>query len=199
MAAELKALVGLGNPGDRYHQTRHNAGFWFIDLLAAAHGGEFRNERRLHGEAAEIRLDGQRLRLLKPDTYVNESGQAMQALLSYYRLEPASCLVIYDELDLAPGVVRFKRSGGHGGHNGLRSIMQHLGVDGFPRLRLGIGHPGHRSAVTNYVLSRPPADEQALIDDAIGRAVEVMAEFATGRWDDATKRLHTLKGGSSGL
>ncbi len=191
MTTELNAIVGLGNPGDRYDRTRHNAGFWFLDLLARAHGAAFRFERRLHGDAAEIRLGNQRIRLLKPDTFVNESGQALQALTRYFRLAPESCLVVYDELDLAPGVVRFKRGGGHGGHNGLRSIIAHLGTNDFPRLRIGIGHPGQKSAVTGHVLSRPSAADQALIDNAMDRALTLMGDFSSGQWDQATKQLHT--------
>ena len=199
MTTELDALVGLGNPGDRYSQTRHNAGFWFLDLVARQNAATFRYERRLHGDAAEIRLGDKRLRLLKPDTYVNESGRSVQALLSYYRLKPESCLVVYDELDLAPGIVRFKNGGGHGGHNGLRSIIQHIGGNAFPRLRLGIGHPGHKSAVTGYVLSRPSAHDQALIDSAMDKAAGLLDDYAAGRWDQATKALHTSEGDERGI
>ncbi|MFK7956007.1 MAG: aminoacyl-tRNA hydrolase [Lysobacterales bacterium] len=191
MTTELNAIVGLGNPGDRYDRTRHNAGFWFLDLLAKAYGGAFRHERRLHGDATEVRLGDRRVRLLKPDTFVNESGQAVQALTHYFRLEPESVLVVYDELDLVPGVVRFKRGGGHGGHNGLRSIIAHLGTNSFPRLRIGIGHPGQKSAVTGHVLSRPSGAEQTLVDGAMDAALSLMGDFSSGHWDQAIKQLHT--------
>ncbi|MEM1089501.1 MAG: aminoacyl-tRNA hydrolase [Pseudomonadota bacterium] len=199
MTTQLDALVGLGNPGDRYTRTRHNAGFWFLDEIARQHAETFRYERRLHGDAAEVRLAGRKVRLLKPDTFVNESGRAVQALLSYYKLEPSACLVVYDELDLEPGVVRFKRGGGHGGHNGLRSIISSLGGNGFPRLRIGIGHPGHKSAVTGYVLSRPPAQDQALIDGAIDKAGSLLPDYVSGQWDAATKALHTAEGDDRGI
>jgi PTH1 family peptidyl-tRNA hydrolase len=194
MATAVSAVVGLGNPGSEYAQTRHNVGFWFIDLLSRQQGAALRADRKLHGEAGSIRLEAQELRLLKPATFVNRSGQAVAALASYYKLSPAEILVIHDDLDLEPGVIRLKANGGHGGHNGLKDIIAHLGGD-FPRLRIGIGHPGHRDRVVDFVLGRPSADEEGLILQAINQGLDTLPMILTQGLAKATQHLHTDKPG----
>jgi peptidyl-tRNA hydrolase, PTH1 family len=189
-----KLLVGLGNPGPKYTETRHNAGFWFVDRLAAGHDAVFRREARLHGDAALLRLPGHECRVLKPATFMNDSGRAVQAMLHFYNLAPADMLVVHDEIDLAPGVARLKRGGGHGGHNGLRDIMECLGEGGFLRLRLGVGHPGSADQVVNYVLDRPRAGERELIDAAMTRALDVMPQVFTGHLQKAMHQLHSGEG-----
>ena len=149
---ELRLIVGLGNPGADYDKTRHNVGFWLLDSLARRYGGVFRREAKFHGEACQVSVDGHPLWLLKPQTFMNRSGASVIALARFYKLVPEAILVVHDELDLPPGAVRLKRGGGHGGHNGLRDIIQQLGSREFLRLRLGIGHPGDSRAVINYVL-----------------------------------------------
>jgi PTH1 family peptidyl-tRNA hydrolase len=189
-AVTLRAVVGLGNPGSEYAQTRHNAGFWFADRLAAAGGAAFRSEPRFHGEFAKLRFAGNDLLLLKPATFMNRSGTAAQAMAAYFKIAPESVLVAHDELDLPPGCVRFKRGGGHGGHNGLRDLHRHLG-DAYARLRIGIGHPGHTDQVLGYVLGRPSADQRAAIDAALDDAVSALATMMTDGWDKALQKLHT--------
>ena len=153
--AGLRLIVGLGNPGAEHIRTRHNAGFWFIDALARRESARFGMESKLHGETAKINLDGQTLYLLKPTTYMNKSGIAIASALRYWKIEPEEMLVAHDDLDLPPGAARLKFDGGHGGQNGLRDTFAHLGHGKFHRLRLGIGHPGHKDRVTPWVLGRP--------------------------------------------
>ena len=191
--AGLRLLVGLGNPGAEYLRTRHNAGFWFIDALAAREGARFGNETKLHGETARITLEGQQIWLLKPNTFVNKSGIAVASALRYWKIEPAEMLVAHDELDLPPGAARFKFDGGHGGQNGLRDIFAHLGHGAFHRLRLGIGHPGHKDRVTSWVLGRPGvADEEAILG-AVGASLDVLPLVVRGEFNEAMKRLHTSR------
>ncbi|MDE2150004.1 MAG: aminoacyl-tRNA hydrolase [Gammaproteobacteria bacterium] len=198
MAGEpLRAIVGLGNPGADHRLTRHNAGFWFVDALARLHGTSFRRASRLHGESTPVKIAGHELLLFKPDTFMNDSGRAVQALAAFYKLSPAEILVAHDDLDLPPGAARLKRGGGHAGHNGLRSIHQHLGAD-YLRLRIGIGHPGVRERVLGYVLGRPGAVEQQAIIDAVGRAAAALEIVLTQGWDKATQRLHTEVPDASG-
>ncbi len=191
MTNRIKAVVGLGNPGPRYSETRHNAGFWFLDQLSRQFGGSLRDESKFHGEVGSVSIDGNKVWLLKPMTYMNCSGQGVRALASYYKFAPQELLVVYDELDLAPGVARFKLGGGHGGHNGLRDICSHLGSRDFARLRVGIGHPGDKDQVSDYVLSRARREDQAKIDLAIDEALRVAEQFIGGAIDAATKALHT--------
>lgn len=191
--ANLRLLVGLGNPGSEHLRTRHNAGFWFIDALAQAHGARFGMESKLHGETAKIVLDGQTLWLLKPTTYMNKSGIAIASALRYWKIEPEEMLVAHDDLDLPAGSARLKFDGGHGGQNGLRDIMAHLGHGKFHRLRLGIGHPGDRNRVTSWVLGRPGVDDEKAIIDAVGRSLEVLPIAVRGDFNEAMKRLHTSK------
>src|SRR5258708_4152640 len=158
----LRIIVGLGNPGPEHQVTRHNAGFWFVDLLARRHGGEFRDYRKYSGETAKISVEGHEVVLLKPTTYMNRSGLSIRQLSEFYKIPPEEILVAHDELDLPVGTVRLKQGGGHGGHNGLRDTIAHIG-EAFWRLRLGNGHPGNEPEVIDYVLARPPRPEQHII------------------------------------
>ncbi|KAB7623788.1 aminoacyl-tRNA hydrolase [Alkalilimnicola sp. S0819] len=189
-APKVELVVGLGNPGERYAQTRHNAGFWFVDELARRYGGSFRAEGKFFGELARVTLDGVDCHLLKPMTFMNKSGQSIQALAHFYKIPPERILVVHDELDLPPGQAKLKQGGGHGGHNGLRDTIRVLGRD-FGRLRLGVGHPGHKDAVVGYVLSRAPAAEEQAIRDAADQAADCMAWLLAGDWGRAQQRLHT--------
>lgn len=189
--AKLFAIVGLGNPGQKYAETRHNAGFWFLDRLAGQTGATFRLQSRLHAETAKTRFHEQECILVKPVTFVNHSGQAVRAVIDYFDI-PAECLLIaYDELDLPPGVARLKLGGGHGGHNGLRDIFRHTRSQEFIRLRIGIGHPGRKDFVTSYVLSRPNRDEKGLISHALSIAENVMGDVLSGNLAAAQTELHT--------
>ena len=177
----VELIVGLGNPGPRYANTRHNAGFAFVERLAAGERLSFKSESRFHGEVATWHRPHGDVRLLKPQTFMNDSGRAVQALAAYYRIAPEQILVAHDELDLPPGDIRLKAGGGHGGHNGLRSTIGALNSPAFLRLRVGIGHPGAAALVTPYVLGAPPADQARLIDDAIGSALALHATPAGRR------------------
>ena len=189
MATPLVLVAGLGNPGPRYADTRHNAGFWFLDRVAARRGLTFRRASRFLGEVAEADL-GTRLWLLKPETYMNRSGQSLAALAGFYRFEPGQVLVVHDDLDLPAGTVRLKRGGGHGGHNGLRDIVACLGSPDFLRLRIGDGHPGPGLDVVAYVLNRPTAEEARLIEEAIDRALEVFPRLIAGEVDRVMNLLN---------
>jgi PTH1 family peptidyl-tRNA hydrolase len=191
--AGLRLIVGLGNPGAEHLRTRHNAGFWFVDALARREGARFGLEAKLHGETAKIVLEGQPLLLLKPNTFMNKSGIAVATALRYWKIAPEEMLVAHDDLDLPPGAARLKFDGGHGGQNGLRDIFAHLGHGRFHRLRLGIGHPGHKDRVTPWVLGRPgKADEDAILG-AVGAALDVLPLAVAGDFDEAMKRLHTAQ------
>lgn len=191
MGSSLEAIVGLGNPGPRYEATRHNVGFWFADELARARRAVFRSDSRTQGEIARIEVDGLILWLLKPHTWMNHSGRAVAYLMNYYRLQPEQLLIAYDDLDLPPGTVRLKKGGGHGGHNGLRDTVSALGSPDFHRLRIGIGHPGDRDAVTPWVLGKPGRDDHEAMLDSIDRAMEILPLAAAGNWSEAMKQLHT--------
>jgi PTH1 family peptidyl-tRNA hydrolase len=191
--AGLRLLVGLGNPGAEHLRTRHNAGFWFVDALARREGARFGLETKLHGETAKIVLEGQPLLLLKPNTFMNKSGIAVATALRYWKITPEEMLVAHDDLDLPPGAARLKFDGGHGGQNGLRDIFAHLGHGEFHRLRLGIGHPGHKDRVTPWVLGRPgKADEDAILG-AVSAALDVLPLAVAGDFNEAMKRLHTAQ------
>ena len=191
--AGLRLIVGLGNPGPEHARTRHNAGFWFIDALAAKLGARFGLESKLHGETAKVQLAGYNVWLLKPATFMNLSGRSVAAALRYWKIEPEECLIAHDELDLPPGSARLKFDGGHGGQNGLRDTMQHLGHGRFHRLRLGIGHPGHKDKVTPWVLGRPGKDDEASMLRAVDDAINVMPLAVEDEFNEAMKRLHTPK------
>lgn len=186
----LRLIAGLGNPGSRYQDTRHNAGFWWLDALAEGHGVSFRPESRFHGEVGRLTAGPHECWLLKPTTFMNHSGQALVALAHFYKIPTNAILVVHDELDLPPGVARLKQGGGHGGHNGLRSIVAHLGAD-FQRLRLGIGHPGQARQVIDYVLDRPSYDDSMAIQQAIGASLQVLPLVRSGDLAKAMNRLHT--------
>jgi PTH1 family peptidyl-tRNA hydrolase len=189
----MKLIVGLGNPGRKYEATRHNAGFWWVDGVARAAKVEFRREARFHGEVA--RIPGSDMWLLKPETYMNESGRAVGALATFYRITPDEILVAHDELDLPPGGVRLKFGGGLSGHNGLRDIAPVLGTQEFWRLRIGIGHPrelaSNQQEVVDFVLHPPRAEERKAIDEALDKAMAVWPLIASQDMQAAMLKLHT--------
>ncbi|HEU0276978.1 MAG TPA: aminoacyl-tRNA hydrolase [Rhodanobacteraceae bacterium] len=186
----IRLIAGLGNPGPEYLRNRHNAGFWFADALATGAGARFVLEKRLHAETCRIQVDGADVRVIKPDTFMNESGRAVIAALNYWKLLPEELLVVHDDMDLPPGTVRLKFDGGHGGQNGLRDIMGQLGHGRFHRLRIGTGHPA-RGSVVAWVLGNPSAADEDLMLDAIGRALGVLPLAVAGNVNEAMKRLNT--------
>jgi len=190
MGERLRLIVGLGNPGQKYDQTRHNAGVWFVDEVARRHGARWRTEGRFLGETARVAIDGSDVWLLKPSTYMNKSGQSVVAITSFYKIAPSQLAVAHDEIDLLPGDVRFKFGGGHGGHNGLRDIFSHLGRD-FWRVRLGVGHPGDRDQVIDYVLGRPGRDEMNQITSCVDRAADLLPKLVAGDTERAMHALHS--------
>jgi PTH1 family peptidyl-tRNA hydrolase len=190
--AGLRLIVGLGNPGPEHLRTRHNAGFWFVDALAQQCGARFGLEAKLYGETCKVEIAGQPVWLLKPMTFMNLSGKSVTAALRYWKIEPEECLVVHDELDLAPGIVRLKFDGGHGGQNGVRDTMRLLGHGKFHRLRIGIGHPGHKDRVTSWLLKGgPDKDDEIMIARAIDDALDVLPLAVAGDFNEAMKRLHT--------
>ncbi|MGH8272432.1 MAG: aminoacyl-tRNA hydrolase [Gammaproteobacteria bacterium] len=189
----VRVIVGLGNPGAEYLATRHNIGFWFVDALAMEFGAAFRAGRRFHGETARATLGDAELLLLKPDTFVNRSGLAVRAALDYFKHKPEEVLVVHDDLDLRPGVVRVKRGGGHGGHNGLRDVISHIGAE-FARLRFGIGHPGTNAAVIDYVLNAPRREEEEVILAALRDALDEVPRLVAGDFEAAARVLHNRDG-----
>ena len=190
----IKLIVGLANPGAEYAATRHNAGAWYVDLLAERFRAPLREEPKFFGYTARINLAGEDVRLLVPTTFMNLSGKAVAALATFYRINPDEILVAHDELDLPPGVAKFKLGGGHGGHNGLKDIISKLGNNpNFHRLRVGIGHPGDKNKVVGFVLGKPPVSEQKLIDDAVDEAVRCTEVWLKDGLAKATSRLHTFK------
>lgn len=191
MSSGIKLIVGLGNPGPEYLLTRHNAGFWFLDVLAGEHALTFRSEAKFHSEICRLQLSGHDCLLCKPKTFMNRSGQAVQAVANYYKISPPEILIAHDEIDLAPGVIRFKQGGGHAGHNGVRDTIEKLGSGEFSRLRIGVGHPGNSNEVINSVLGRPTAAEEALIMESIGKAVELVPQILAGEFQKVMHRLHT--------
>lgn len=189
----IRLIVGLGNIGAEYERTRHNAGFWFVDELARAHGSWFSPEKKFHGETARLRIGGQEVWLLKPSTYMNRSGQSVVALALYYKILPTEILVVHDELDMLPGTVKLKRGGGHAGHNGLRDIAAKLSTPDFWRLRLGIGHPRSLNLsqqVADFVLHPPSREHEAEILAAIDRGLDVVPALVEGQPERAMMKLH---------
>ncbi len=189
----LKLIVGLGNPGPEYARTRHNAGFWYVDELARTGGATWRRESRHQCELAKVTVAERELWLVKPTTYMNQSGAAVHSVAAFYRISPAEILVVHDEIDLPPGVARLKQSGGHGGHNGVRDVIARLGPD-FWRLRLGVGHPGSKDQVIDAVLDRATPAEQREIDMAMTRALAALPEMLREGAQQAMTRLHTSEG-----
>lgn len=194
MSADIRLIVGLGNPGLEYEQTRHNAGFWFINEFARHFSTPLTSEPKYFGITGRLPAPYPDTRLLMPMTFMNRSGQAVAPLANFFKVSPEQVLVVHDELDLEPGIARFKQGGGHGGHNGLKDIIRCFGNNNsFHRLRIGIGHPGHSDQVTPHVLGRPPQSEREaivnIIDDAV-RAVDIA--LATG-WLDAKQYLHSVR------
>lgn len=188
MTAGLRLVVGLGNPGADYSETRHNAGFWLCERLAGKLGVALARETRFHGLAGLARREA--VWLLLPQTFMNRSGQAVGALARFYRIPPAEMLVVHDELDIPPGELRLKFGGGLGGHNGLKDITAHLGTQDYWRLRVGIGHPGDRNEVVNYVLKPPRREERELIDQAVDRALDLWPMLLAGDWNGAAQRAN---------
>jgi len=186
----LQAIVGLGNPGQEHLLTRHNAGFWFVDALARKYSGQFRGHARYQSEVCRIKIGAQEITLLKPQTYMNRSGLAVRALMDYMKIPSEQIMVVHDELDLLPGIARFKFGGGHGGHNGLRDIITHIGQN-FWRLRLGIGHPGDKSQVIDFVLQRASSKEEELIMTGLAAATEQLPVFLENGAEQAMHLLHS--------
>ena len=184
----LRLIVGLGNPGAEYAENRHNAGFWLCERLADTLGVRFSHESRFHGLVANAREAG--VWLLMPQTFMNRSGQAIGALARFYRIEPSEILVVHDELDIPPGQLRLKFGGGLGGHNGLKDTSAHLGTHDYWRLRIGIGHPGDRNEVVNFVLKPARREEQQQIDEAIDKALAVWPQLARGELNATATKLN---------
>jgi PTH1 family peptidyl-tRNA hydrolase len=189
----IRLIAGLGNIGPEYEATRHNAGFWFLDRLAARCAASFGHQTRFFGDTAKASIAGESVWLLKPSTFMNRSGQAVAALAGFYRIPVESILIVHDELDLLPGAAKIKFGGGHAGHNGLKDIQARMGSPNFWRMRLGIGHPRTLSLtqqVIDFVLHRPSREHQALIDEAIDRSLDCVDDMVAGRSEQAMLRLH---------
>ena len=190
----VQLIVGLGNPGPEYDQTRHNAGALFVERVAESQRVNLAVDRKYFGLVGKFNHQGREVRLLIPTTYMNRSGQSVAALANFFKIKPEEILVAHDELDMLPGVAKLKQGGGHGGHNGLRDIIAQLGnQNNFHRLRLGIGHPGHASLVSGYVLGRAPRSEQDLLEQSIDFALDVLPEILAGDWTVAMRKLHSQK------
>ena len=190
MGTPIRLIVGLGNPGSQYDQTRHNAGFWFVDELARCYSGRLVTEKRFSGEACKLQVGSRTVWLLKPMTFMNRSGLAVSQLANFYQIPVEQILVAHDELDIPAGDVRLKQAGGHGGHNGLRDIHAHMTAN-YWRLRLGIGHPGDRNQVVDYVLSRPSVADEAVILRAIDTAAAQIELILSGEMQQAMQKLHS--------
>ncbi|MCO6518282.1 MAG: aminoacyl-tRNA hydrolase [Snodgrassella sp.] len=189
--SHLRLIVGLGNPGSEYEHTRHNIGFDFIDELAKLWKTSLKEEKKFFGQVARVNLNEGEVWLLKPLTFMNKSGTAVQALAKFYKILPEEILIIHDELDIPCGQVRFKKGGSNGGHNGLKDIQAWLGTAEFYRLRLGIGHPGDRNLVIHYVLHKPQAQEQSLITEAMQKSLAAIPQMLTGEYSSVQQQLHS--------
>jgi peptidyl-tRNA hydrolase, PTH1 family len=189
--AAIRLIVGLGNPGREYESTRHNVGFQWVDELARIQKLSFKSEAKFHGVTARGQLQGHEILLLKPQTFMNVSGRSVVALVQFYKIAPAEMLVVHDDLDLPPGVARLKMGGGHGGHNGLKDIIAHLASKDFWRLRIGIGHPGDRAEVSDYVLNDPRREERELIVEAMRKAQEIAHLVIEGKTEAAMLKLYS--------
>lgn len=191
MSTGISLLVGLGNPGQQYRHTRHNAGAMLLEAACLGWRGDMRPDGKVFGESGRLTIAGHDLRLLFPTTYMNHSGKAVAAMCQYFKIAPQNMLVAYDELDLPTGAVKLKSGGGHGGHNGLRDIIKALGTADFHRLRIGIGHPGSADKVVDYVLGQASRSEQEAIDEAIARSLQVLPLLCEGKLQIAMNKLHT--------
>ena len=188
---KIKLFVGLGNPGEQYVETRHNVGFWWIDFIGQNHKLSLKNSKKYFGEFSKHNDDGE-VFFLKPSTFMNDSGKSVQALAKFYKIEPEEILVIHDELDIQPGTAKLKLGGGHGGHNGLKSIQTSLGSNNFWRLRIGVGHPGDKSKVIGYVLNKPSKIEMRLIQESIINSYKVFSYIMLGQFEKAMLNLHSV-------
>ncbi|MDP0588751.1 MAG: aminoacyl-tRNA hydrolase [Candidatus Endonucleobacter bathymodioli] len=191
----IQLIVGLGNPGGQYENTRHNAGFWFVEQMARVYGVSLQAEKKFFGYVTKVIVGEQEVRLLTPSTFMNCSGRSVSAISSFFKIPVQSILVVHDELDFPPGIGRFKLGGGHGGHNGLRNIISSLANDrDFQRLRIGIGHPGNSKDVVNYVLQKPSVADRQKMDSMIDEALQVMPDVLSGGWRKAVQQLHNFSG-----
>lgn len=188
----IKLIVGLGNVGSSYKDTRHNAGFWFVSALADKFAISLSHDKKFHGMVGRGMIDGLDVRFLMPDTLMNRSGQAVAPMAKFYNIAPSEILIVHDELDIGAGSIRLKKGGGHGGHNGLKDIVPHIGAD-FYRLRIGIGHPGDSAKVSTWVLSKPSTDDKIAIDGAIDCAVGALPLLMAGQVDKATSQINGFK------
>jgi len=194
MSSNLKLIVGLGNPGEQYARTRHNAGVWFVSRFANQQGATFKEEKKFFGRTATTLFESQEMRLLLPTTYMNESGKSVRALAHFFKIPPEQILIVHDELDLPTGVIRFKQGGGLAGHNGLRDITQRLGGNqDFSRLRIGVGHPGQKSDVTGHVLGTVSKKDESTIYQCIDEALRLMPLVVNGEWQKAMNELNGFK------
>ncbi|WPC68521.1 aminoacyl-tRNA hydrolase [Rhodoferax ferrireducens] len=189
----IKLFVGLGNPGPEYEFTRHNAGFWWLDAVARELKASLAMDKTYHGLVARVTVNGQAVWLLKPQTFMNLSGKSVAALARFFKIEPQEILVAHDELDIVPGEAKLKLGGSHAGHNGLRDIHAQLGTDDYWRLRLGVGHPGVKSEVINWVLKKPSLDHRLAMDQCIARTITALPHLLAGDMDKATLLIHTSK------
>lgn len=191
MSQAITLIIGLGNPGPEYAETRHNAGAQLVQELSREFAAPLKAEKKLFGSITQINWGGDNVRLFVPSTYMNESGKAVLAVLGFYKITPSHVLIVHDDIDLPVGTVRLKQDGGHGGNNGLRDIINRLGTNKFPRLRIGIGHPGHKDQVTSYVLKKPGSADKNLIENAINDAIPVIPQLLQGDWQNAVQALHS--------
>jgi len=193
MGTSIKLLVGLGNPGPEYEKTRHNAGFWLVEDFCRRHGVTLSADTKSKALIGRYQQGAHDVRIVLPQNYMNRSGFSVAHIANFYKIPPESILVAYDELDLPPGIAKFKKVGGAGGHNGIKDIIAQIGSQDFLRLRIGIGHPGHKSKVTGFVLGKAPATEQRLIDDCIDEASRSIDTLMEQGWTDALQRLHSYR------
>lgn len=191
MIEGIQLIVGLGNPGPEYEATRHNAGFWWIDEICRSHGVTLAAESKFFGRVGRLKINGRECWLLQPSTFMNASGRSVAALARFYRIAPHNILVVHDELDLSPGVAKLKRAGGNGGHNGLKDISAQLGTPDYWRMRVGIGHPGEKNAVVNFVLKPPGKEEAKQIEDIIFQSAKLLPMLLEGSYEAAMLKLHT--------
>lgn len=187
---KIKLFVGLGNPGQQYKNTRHNVGFWWIDFIGKNHKLDLKNSTKYIGQFCKHNQDGN-VFFLKPSTFMNESGKSVQLLANFYQIKPEEIMIIHDELDIQPGITKLKFGGGHGGHNGLKSIQASIGSNNFWRLRIGIGHPGSKEKVNGFVLSKPSNNESKLIEESILKSYEIFSYLMLGQFDKAMINLHS--------